>query len=280
MDAVPPRLGRALLRRPGAGLAAVVAVIGTALLLDLRMVEWATQARSPVLDALVAVIDPIGSGVTLLAVCVALGLVCRAIRRPRPCQAAWAGSLAFIVAGLIEFGLKYVIGRPRPAVANVFLGPELDSFPSGHATSVFAVATALGSFYPVLLWPLYTLASAIALGRVYLARHYLSDIMAGALIGLAIASLVVWHRNGGAGLPSEQTDAPGRSVQLDTVAVVQVAGDVLDVDHRRQPILAGEDRRVAEDATDLRDQPADDRKDGRQARLDRGQDGDLAGERP
>ena len=69
----------------------------------------------------------------------------------------------------------------------------MDSFPSGHATSVFAVATALAAFYPRLTWLLYVPAGAIALGRVYLERHYASDVMAGAMIGVLVASAVVRH---------------------------------------------------------------------------------------
>ena len=199
MDVAPPRLGRVLLRSPGVGLAAVLGVVGSALLVDLRVAEWAAQARSPALDALVAAINPIGSGVTLLAFCVTLALICHATGRTRPCRAASAGALAFTVAGLVEFGLKHAVGRPRPAPVLPLLGPELDSFPSGHATSVFAVATAIASFYPGLHWPLYALAGAISLGRVYLARHYLSDVIAGAVIGLVIASLVVMRRQRGLG---------------------------------------------------------------------------------
>jgi undecaprenyl-diphosphatase len=195
MDASPPRLGAALLSRPLAVLGAALFVVGTAFLIDPRVADWASQLRSPALDALVALINPIGSGVTLLAACLLLAALCRTLRRPRLCEAAWAGVLAFTVAGLVEFGLKHLVGRPRPASAGPWLGPELDSFPSGHATSVFAVATALGSFYPGLRWPLYTLAGAIALGRVYLARHHLSDVIAGALIGLVIASLIIRQRN-------------------------------------------------------------------------------------
>lgn len=195
MQVPPPRLGAVLLTRPVAVLGAVLLVIGTAFLLDAPVRRWATQVQYAGLDALVGVLNPIGSGVTLLAVCVALAVSCRALRRSRLCEAGWLGTLAFMAAGLVEYALKHLVGRPRPASAGPFLGPEFDSFPSGHATSVFAVATVLGSFYPRLRWPLYTLAAAIALGRVYLARHYLSDIVAGALVGLVIASLVLRHRN-------------------------------------------------------------------------------------
>jgi membrane-associated phospholipid phosphatase len=196
MRASVPRLGEWLLRSPIAVISAMVVVIGTALLLDAPVAEWASQLRGPVLDVIVTLINPIGKGVTLLAVCLVLTVLARRLGRARLGEAAWVGALAFCAAGLIEFGLKQVVGRPRPAAAGTLLGPEFDSFPSGHATSVFAVATALAASYPTLRWPLYALAAAIALGRVYLARHHLSDVIAGALIGVVIAVLILQHRAG------------------------------------------------------------------------------------
>jgi membrane-associated phospholipid phosphatase len=73
--------------------------------------------------------------------------------------------------------------------------PNFDSFPSGHATSVFAVACAFGYFYPRLRWPLFLLAACISLGRLYLDRHYVSDILAGALIGIAVTTVLLQHKD-------------------------------------------------------------------------------------
>jgi len=178
----------------------VLLVVGTALLLDPRVPGWAAQWKCPTLDMLVGILNPIGSGVTLLVVCIMLGATCRALPSSRLQAAAWLGALAFASAGLIEFTIKHLVGRPRPDTAVVFaaLGPhvtaETDSFPSGHATSVFAVATVFAAFYPRLRWPLYVLAAAVAVGRVYLDRHYVSDIVAGAAIGIVIASILLGHR--------------------------------------------------------------------------------------
>jgi membrane-associated phospholipid phosphatase len=184
-----------LLNRPVAAvLGALLLVVGTAFLLDGPAQRWAAAWHCVSIDAIVGLLNPIGSGVTLLMLCVALALLGRTCARSRVCEAGYLGALAFMVAGLVEYALKYVVGRPRPAAAGPLVGPEFDSFPSGHATSVFAVATVLGAVYPRLRWPLYTLAAAIALGRVYLARHHLSDVVAGALIGLVIASLLLRHR--------------------------------------------------------------------------------------
>ena len=142
-----------------------------------------------------------GSGITLLIACAALAVLARRLRRLWLQDAAWLAALAFVCAGAVEFTLKHLVGRPRPDAAMAtagLLGPsfaaDIDSFPSGHATSVFAVAAVFATYYPRLRWPLYGLAAAIALGRVYLERHYLSDIIAGAALGLTVAVRLYRYR--------------------------------------------------------------------------------------
>ena len=196
MKVSPAGFGAMLLRSPAtAALGAALLVVGTALQLDSPAQHWAAAWHCARIDTMVGLLNPIGSGVTLLIVCGTLALLGWVCARSRMGEAGCLGALAFMVAGLVEYALKYLVGRPRPAAAGPLFGPEFDSFPSGHATSVFAVATVLGAVYPRLRWPLYALAAAIALGRVYLARHYLSDIVAGALIGLVIASLLLRQRS-------------------------------------------------------------------------------------
>jgi undecaprenyl-diphosphatase len=193
------------------GMVLLVAV--TALVIDARVAGSAMLLKHPALDAVVGVLNPIGSGVILLVACAALGLLCRWLRLARLHDAAWLGALAFVTAGLLEFSLKHLVGRARPDAALSTLSlngpsfaPDVDSFPSGHATSVFAVATALASFYPRLAGPLYGLAAAIALGRIYLERHYLSDVLAGAFIGIAVATWLLRSRHG---LPRWMRSAAG-----------------------------------------------------------------------
>jgi len=187
-------------RRPAA-FALLLLVLGAALLFDGFVTASIPHFKNPILNAVVGTINPIGSGVTLLIVCVALAVVSRRLRRPRLHDAACISALAFASAGLIEFSLKHLVGRPRPGAALASAGllgpsfaPDIDSFPSGHATSVFAVATVFAAYYPRLRWPLYALAAAIALGRVYLARHYVSDIIAGAALGAIVAACLYRYR--------------------------------------------------------------------------------------
>lgn len=184
------------------GVLGVIALLLTgASAIDAHVAGEVARWRGPFLDGLVGLLNPIGSGVTLLVTCAALGLVCRRLRRSQLHDAAWLASLAFAGAGLVDFGLKHLVGRPRPDSALPALSllgpsfiPDIDSFPSGHATSVFTVATIFAASYPRLAWPLYLLATAVALGRVYLGRHYVSDVLAGALIGVLVARWLLANR--------------------------------------------------------------------------------------
>lgn len=60
------------------------------------------------------------------------------------------------------------------------------SFPSGHSITAFALALVLGSFYPEFQVPLLVIATSIALSRIILGMHFLSDVLAGSAIGILI----------------------------------------------------------------------------------------------
>jgi membrane-associated phospholipid phosphatase len=167
-------------------LAAIAGIVLLALLVDGRVHAWYPTWKDFVLDGVVGAINPIGTGVTLLVLCAALSASAGIDRRSALHRAASIAMSAFVTAGLITFALKHAVARVRPDH-----GSDVDSFPSGHATSVFTVATVFAHFFPRLTVPLYGLASAIALGRVYLDRHYVSDIVAGALIGWIVATLLL-----------------------------------------------------------------------------------------
>jgi undecaprenyl-diphosphatase len=104
---------------------------------------------------------------------------------------ASAGSAALI--GIAVFlSVKRVSGRKRPCEIQPhcwakLLPPDRFSFPSGHTITAFAVAGTLGLFYPVLLPIVLFCAVSIALSRVLLGMHFMSDVLAGTAIGLGLA---------------------------------------------------------------------------------------------
>ncbi|SEQ84337.1 undecaprenyl-diphosphatase [Amphritea atlantica] len=103
----------------------------------------------------------------------------------------------FLLAGLFVFAielpvymfLKQAIRRDRPCDRFADVIPQITpsdkfSLPSGHAAAAFVFASLLSYYYPALMLPAYTLASLIALARVFLGVHYPTDILAGAALGL------------------------------------------------------------------------------------------------
>src|SRR5580692_824118 len=84
--------------------------------------------------------------------------------------------------------IKRAIGRKRPCSMQrncwaTLLPPDQFSFPSGHSMTAFSVAVPLSLFYPGLEAGLLFCAVSIALSRILLGLHFLSDVLAGSALG-------------------------------------------------------------------------------------------------
>jgi len=96
--------------------------------------------------------------------------------------------LAGSVGVALFMKLKRMIGRKRPCALEPhcwaeLLPPDQFSFPSGHTITAFSVAVALSMFYTEMQPGLFFCACSIAASRILLGMHFLSDVVAGALLG-------------------------------------------------------------------------------------------------
>lgn len=124
----------------------------------------------------------------------AMGLAILIFGGEQRVAALGAAGLAAVLSILLFIWLKRFTGRRRPCHIEPhcwakLLPPDQFSFPSGHTMTAFAVALPLALFYPTLSVGLFFCALSIALSRILLGMHFLSDVLAGALIGSGLGYL-------------------------------------------------------------------------------------------
>ena len=114
--------------------------------------------------------------------------------------------IAFVVSGIIVQCLKTTIFAESLRPTGYFEGKYIlhlvdgvyqlyiQSFPSGHSASAFALFLCLAFFtkYKSLKFILFIIASFTAFSRVYLSQHFLIDAMAGSLIGITVTLATVF----------------------------------------------------------------------------------------
>ncbi|MBI1174618.1 MAG: phosphatase PAP2 family protein [Sideroxydans sp.] len=104
---------------------------------------------------------------------------------------------SIIASGIVTPALKYVTGRSRPSQsADVYRFRPFSgaaSFPSGHTTQAFAVASVISSHYDEtwIKCTSYSVAGLVGVARTYHDAHFASDVLAGALIGTLVGQSVV-----------------------------------------------------------------------------------------
>jgi PAP2 superfamily len=179
--------------RFGGGVALVVVVAA----MDKPIIDAVQRNRSHVSDRFANFVTPLGANDAVLASWALLGsgLLLHDNRLRGAGRDALESEL--IAATLLTPALKRAFGRSRP-----FLGEGTyhfepgqgsqdahESFPSGHATNSFAFATAVAGHFDGWIVPtiVYTLATSVSMSRVNDNVHFPSDVIAGALIGRAVA---------------------------------------------------------------------------------------------
>jgi undecaprenyl-diphosphatase len=148
--------------------------------------HWIVEHRVGWLDWLFIALSWIGRfGAVWVAIALVLALTWR---RPAILLMTVAADLA---ADLLSDVGKALVPRHRPFEHQIGPPSATHSFPSGHAATSFACATVLSHYAPRLRVPLFALATLIAFSRVYNGMHYPTDVLAGALLGVLTALLLL-----------------------------------------------------------------------------------------
>lgn len=167
--------------------------------IDQPVSRWLAGHRDLWLTDVLRAVTWVGSPVALtgIAIGVSLGL--------RWCCKAWLPGVFVAAAGLgigaVIVIAKALVGRDRPPAAFAVIAAHGHSFPSGHATGTAAVLLIscwvvsrwlVTSWVPrVALWTsTATIIALVGFSRLYLGVHYLSDVVAGWLLGAAWAAFV------------------------------------------------------------------------------------------
>jgi membrane-associated phospholipid phosphatase len=165
----------------------VLAALGDADQALLRLLRTRGHAE-PVETAMKA----LGMAGEFAAIWITTGAIGASIDERRRTQWLTAGAVGPLAIG-VNYAVKLTIGRQRPVIEDhpaLARAPTKLSFPSAHATSSVAAATAFGRVEPRARPYLFALAGTICVGRPYLGMHYPSDVLAGVALGAVLGSLV------------------------------------------------------------------------------------------
>ena len=177
----------------------VLGTTGAFFALDNDIRKLVQDNRSSTTDDLANIFEPFGNGAYTFPGLVAFYLYGRFFENERAERAALLSVESFAVAGLFTFALKFSTGRTRPGSANSsgeWSGPNFDdvSFPSGHTSSAFAIATVIASEYEEHPWvpPVaYGLAALTGLTRLNDNKHWASDVFFGGALGYLVSKTIL-----------------------------------------------------------------------------------------
>jgi membrane-associated phospholipid phosphatase len=199
-------------RRHFAGLATLAllgVIVATGYWLDVAGLMWARTLSQTVIHVF-ETITKLGESGYIFALTALTAIVAILARRRGGGARVDAGLTALAaramflfdvaaVSGIASQVIKHIFGRARPKLFDVVGAFHFDvfslyasyaSFPSGHAVTAFAMATAIGCLDRRAGFVLFPIAALVGASRIVIGSHYISDALAGAALGVGSALLL------------------------------------------------------------------------------------------
>ena len=155
---------------------------------ELAVMRWIRRRESPAMTWVMRAVTRLGSGVswTLLALVVAFaGMAVMGFGVGMGLSAAAGAISAAVVKRHVRRRRPHLTPEGPPSLVEI---PDPYSFPSGHTTTAFTVFGGLLMVSSAWAAPCLVFACAVACSRVYLGVHYPTDVVGGAVLGLALAA--------------------------------------------------------------------------------------------
>ncbi|WP_043450702.1 phosphatase PAP2 family protein [Jongsikchunia kroppenstedtii] len=160
---------------------------------DQSVLDWVVDHRESTLTSIMRAVTDCGRTIPLAVIVLIVVVPLLVFRRPGQAAMVGIGSLA---GYWIMVGLKDITARARPPAADALVHESSWSFPSGHAMmsaivlGLVAVTVFWNTGWHWALWIAALASVLIGLSRIYLAAHWLSDVLAGWVIGIAWVMLM------------------------------------------------------------------------------------------
>ncbi|MCJ7580876.1 MAG: phosphatase PAP2 family protein [Candidatus Aminicenantes bacterium] len=180
-------------------LAAVVGTGALCFLTDQNIKRWVDSNNAGIFDDIWESITNTGNGVFLGGLLASHYIVGEIFKLDNMRKIALLGVESFVISGVLVGLLKYSIGRARPYTGEsrasfhpFSSASSYYSFPSGHATSAFSVATVIAEHSKEFLVDLaaYGMATLVAMSRIQKNKHWVSDVFIGSVLGFLIGKKI------------------------------------------------------------------------------------------